>query len=52
MEQKMIMVSIIILAILLIILSYCIGFAKGFNKAKSIDNEILEELAKKYKGYL
>lgn len=50
MEQKMIMVSIITLAILLIILSYCIGYVKGFNKAKLIDDEILEELEKKYKG--
>ena len=49
MEQKMIMISIIAFAILLVILSYCIGFVKGFNKAKSIDDEIIEELANKYK---
>lgn len=45
---------IIILLILLPILGYNIGhivaFLKGFKKAKSIDDQIFEELKNKYMG--
>ena len=43
--------ALIIIAILLIVIAaligYLLGFVKGFRKAKSIDDQILEELAEK-----
>jgi hypothetical protein len=48
MENKMIMVAIILFAIGFIVLSYCIGYIKGFKKMKEIDDKIIEELKSKY----
>ena len=48
MEERMFMVAALLFAVGFIILSYCIGYIKGFKKAKAIDDQILEELAVKY----
>lgn len=47
---KMIIVIIILSIILSGLIGYLFGFIKGFRKAKSIDDKIIEELSKKYKG--
>lgn len=47
MEEKMIMIAIILFAILCIVMSYCIGYVKGFKKMKKIDDEIIKELTNK-----
>lgn len=44
MEQKMIMVAVILFEIFFIILSFCVGYIKGFKKCKKIDDEIIEKL--------
>lgn len=49
MEQKMIIVALILFAIFFIGLSFCIGYVKGFKKSKEIDDKIIEELSEKYK---
>lgn len=38
------------LTILATIFSFYIGYLKGFNKCEQIHNELLEELANKYKN--
>ena len=43
MEEKMIMVTIILFAIGFIVFSYCVGYVKGFKKMKEIDDKILKE---------
>lgn len=47
---KMIIILLIVLPILGYTIGYLIGFLKGFKKAKSIDDQIFEELKNKYIG--
>ena len=45
----MINVGIISFILSFIIISFCIGYIKGFKKAKAIDDEILRKISSKYK---
>jgi hypothetical protein len=48
MDRKM-LVTLIILLIFISTFSFLIGYIKGFLKCKRIDNEIIRDLANKYK---
>lgn len=47
---KMIIILLILLPILGYNIGHIVGFLKGFKKAKSIDDQIFEELKNKYMG--
>ena len=49
MIEKTIMIVVICMFIFFVSLAYEIGYIKGFKKCKSIEDDILTELSKKYK---